>query len=197
MSDVTKKAANTSSSTVRKSSSVARKNDKSDRKPDYSYLPKVFMDQVSYCMEAGATKYGRNNYQKGHKLLQLTAAASRHIKLIEEGEDIDKDTSERIGVDIHHWACVAANALMALHQLKLGTLDDNRATKPDLLGTYKMGHVAEDDTGMVRYYNELGQQITDVEFNILNNLTTPTDYATIDNSSDNTDVVMRNYLYHD
>lgn len=104
----------------------ASKNDKADAKPDYSMLPKIFMDQVAYVMMAGASKYGRFNYTKGHEITRLTSAATRHLKLIESGEDVDADTSERLGVEIHHWACVAANALMALHQLELGTAVDDR-----------------------------------------------------------------------
>lgn len=109
----------------------ASKNDRTDNKPDYSLLPKVFMDQVSYVMMAGAKKYGKWNYTKGHELTRLTSAAVRHIKAIEAGEDVDGDTSERLGIAIHHWACVAANALMALHQLELGTLKDDRFVPED------------------------------------------------------------------
>lgn len=104
----------------------ADKNDRLDNKPDYSMLPKAFLDQVAYVMMAGAIKYGRWNYTKGHDLTRLTSAATRHLKAIEAGEDLDPDTSERLGVDISHWACVAANALMALHQAQLGTLRDDR-----------------------------------------------------------------------
>jgi hypothetical protein len=104
----------------------ASKNDKLDNKPDYSLLPKVFMDQVSFVMMAGAEKYGRYNYTKGHNMSQLLAAAERHLKAIQEGEDIDKDCSDRVGIDIHHAANVAANMLMLLHQLELSTIIDDR-----------------------------------------------------------------------
>lgn len=104
----------------------ASKNDKQDNKPDYSLLPKVFMDQTSFVMMAGAEKYGRYNYTKGHDISQLIAAAERHLKCIQDGEDIDKDCSDRVGVDVHHAANVAANMLMLLHQRELGTLTDDR-----------------------------------------------------------------------
>lgn len=110
----------------------ASKNDKADMKPDYSIIPKVVMDQLSYVMMAGQEKYGRHNYTKGHNITQLTAAVCRHAKQIESGEDIDKDTSERIGKDIYHWACIMASGLMAIHQMELGTLKDDRF-KPPLL----------------------------------------------------------------
>lgn len=104
----------------------ASKNDKADNKPDYSLVPKVFMDQVSYVMMAGAEKYGRYNYTKGHNMSQLISAAERHLKCIQECEDIDKDCSDRIGVEVYHAANVAANMLMLLHQTELSTIIDDR-----------------------------------------------------------------------
>lgn len=111
----------------------AKKDDKKDVKPDYSLIPKALMDQLAFVMMAGETKYGRYNYCRGHKANQLTAAATRHIKQIESGEDIDRDTTnhlkERFGdnaPEVFHWACVAASALMAIHQMELGTHVDDR-----------------------------------------------------------------------
>ena len=104
----------------------ADKNDLIDNKPDYSLIPKVFMDQVSYAMMAGRDKYGEFNYTKGHSIRQLTAAAVRHIKLIESGEDLDKDLCDRTGKNVHHAAAVCANMLMLLHQLELNTSEDDR-----------------------------------------------------------------------
>ena len=109
----------------------ASKDDVLDNKPDYALLPKVFLDQVSYAMMAGEKKYGRYNYTKGHKLTQLTAAAMRHLKAIEDNEDLDKDCSERIKADIHHAACVCSNMLMLLHQKELDTLEDDRFKPED------------------------------------------------------------------
>jgi len=106
----------------------ASKNDKLDRKPDYSLIPKIFLDQLAYAMMAGEDKYGRFNYTKGHKLSQLTAAAVRHIKCLEDGDDFDNDCSERVGVSVHHASNVAACMLMLLHQRELGTLMDDRFT---------------------------------------------------------------------
>lgn len=104
----------------------AAKDDVIDNKPDYSLIPKVLLDQLSYAMMAGAQKYDKFNYTKGHNITQLTAAATRHLKQIEAGEDIDKDISDRVGVDVHHAAAVCANMLMLLHQLELETLKDDR-----------------------------------------------------------------------
>lgn len=104
----------------------AAKNDKLDKKPDLSLLPEIFCNQVAYVMMAGASKYGKFNYTKGHDLTQLTSAAVRHLKRMEAGEDLDQDTSERLGIEITHAACVCANMLMLLHQMQLGTLVDDR-----------------------------------------------------------------------
>ena len=110
----------------------ADKNDSKDNKPDYSLMPKVFMDQVSYCMMAGAQKYGRYNYTKGHKYSQLIAAAERHLKCLQDGEDIDQDTSTRVQTPITHAACVAANMLMLIHQDSIGTIEDDRFDPAEL-----------------------------------------------------------------
>lgn len=104
----------------------ADKNDKKDRKPDYSLIPRALLDHLAYAMMAGEEKYGRYNYTKGHRISQLTAAAVRHLKAIESGEDYDADTSDRIGLSVHHAGNVAACMLMLLHQQELGTLVDDR-----------------------------------------------------------------------
>ena len=120
----------------------AMKNDGKDVKPDHSYLISCFMDQVSYCMMAGALKYARNNFYNGHEILQLTAATSRHNKRIEEGEFWDLDTMDIFEngitkddgtvvkgygkkVYISHAACIACNQLMMLGQFDQKTLIDN------------------------------------------------------------------------
>ena len=113
----------------------ASKNNKKDCKPDYALLPKAFMDQVAFVMMAGEHKYGRFNYCLGHEITQITAAQCRHAKLIEAGEDIDWDTTNRLrevypdSPEITHLACIAAGSLMALHQKELGTLRDERYKK--------------------------------------------------------------------
>jgi hypothetical protein len=104
----------------------AKKNNSIDNKPDYSLIPKVALDQLAYCMMAGAQKYGRYNYARGHTTTQLIAAAQRHLASLLENEDHDTDVSDRAGVKVHHLACVMANCLMYLHQEELGTLTDDR-----------------------------------------------------------------------
>lgn len=105
---------------------LASKNDVVDFKPDYSLLPKAFLDEVSYVMMAGEKKYGRYNYTKGHKTSQLIAAASRHLAAYMSGEDHDEELSLSTQRLTSHLACVAANMLMILHQQSLGTHIDDR-----------------------------------------------------------------------
>lgn len=118
-------------------------------KPDYSLIPKSFMDQMAAVMLAGLYKYLRNNYRKGHSSNELTAAVVRHAKEIESGADIDQDTTQRLidgcydlNGDWHsgfgesapkvlHWACIAASALMAIEQIRLGTHRDDRWREGD------------------------------------------------------------------
>jgi hypothetical protein len=94
-------------------------------KPDLSLLPRVFKEGVARVMMFGAAKYGRWNYTKGHELEQLISAAERHIDALKDGEDVAEDSQ------LSHWYHVAANALMAVHQLELGTLRDNRFKKKE------------------------------------------------------------------
>lgn len=110
---------------------TAEKNDTKDNKPDLSLLPKIFKTQVAYTMMAGKFKYGKYNYTKGHKISQLLAAAERHLDEIKDGVDYDDDCTARVGVAVHHAGCVAANMLMLLHQLELGTLIDDRFKKEE------------------------------------------------------------------
>jgi len=127
----------------------AAKNNLVDGKPDYSLIPKSFMDALSNCLGAGALKYLRDNYRAGHTSNTLTAAAARHLKAIEAGEDVDQDTTARLrdgctdikgnfneglgssSPDVLHWACVAACALMAIEQQRLGTHIDDRWKEDD------------------------------------------------------------------
>ena len=127
----------------------AAKNSIIDCKPDLSLLPRSFKNQTAFAMMAGRMKYLTDNYRKGHNINELIAAGERHLDLIKEGEDIDADTTERLrngctdlnGVfnkgfgdkapEVLHWACLAATALMAIEQIRLGTIKDNRYKKQE------------------------------------------------------------------
>jgi hypothetical protein len=89
-------------------------------KPDLALLPRVFKETVARVMMFGAKKYGRWNYTKGHDIEQLIAAAERHLDALKDGEDVADDSK------LSHWGHIAANALMALHQIQLKTIRDGR-----------------------------------------------------------------------
>lgn len=97
---------------------IAAKDD--GAKPDLALLPRIFKEVVARVMMFGATKYGRWNYTKGHDIEQLIAAAERHLDALKDGEDLANDSK------LSHWGHIAANCLMALHQIQLGTIRDGR-----------------------------------------------------------------------
>jgi hypothetical protein len=109
-------------------------------KADYSLIPKAFMDALAYSLMAGALKHGRNNYLKGHNSSLLSAAAVRHIKEYEDGEDFDVDCSARLieeygknAPKVLHLACAAANLLMLIEEDKIGVLEDDREYRNEKL----------------------------------------------------------------
>ena len=89
-------------------------------KPDLTMISRTFAEQVAEVMMFGANKYGRNNYLKGMPVLRLLAAAQRHIKAYEDGEDVDPESN------LNHLAHAAANLNMIMNLNRHGKLEDNR-----------------------------------------------------------------------
>lgn len=89
-------------------------------KPDLSLLPYTFEVAVARVMEKGAAVYGRDNYRNGHTATNIVGSMKRHIGKFLSGEDMDTDSGEP------HLAHIAANCLMALEQIRLGTFKDDR-----------------------------------------------------------------------
>lgn len=96
----------------------AAKNDSS--KPDLSLLPRKFLEEVARAFMVGETKYGRYNYCRGIEASRLIAATMRHLSAWNEGEEHDPVDGQ------HHLGAAGANIAMALRQIELGTLKDNR-----------------------------------------------------------------------
>ena len=89
-------------------------------KPDLTMVSRTFVEQVAKVMMFGATKYGRDNYLEGMSVLRLLAAAQRHIKAFEDGEDTDPESN------LNHLAHAAANLNMIMNLERHSKLKDNR-----------------------------------------------------------------------
>lgn len=89
-------------------------------KPDLSLLPYSFEVAVARVMESGLRVYDRDNYRKGHFANGIVASIRRHLGKFNSGEDIDADSGQP------HLAHIAANCLMAIEQIRLGTFKDDR-----------------------------------------------------------------------
>ena len=138
--------------------SGAKKDDRKDNKPMLRYVSLRLLEETSYAMMAGSKKYGEFNYLKGHKASQLIEAAIRHLFAALEGEQLDKDCTERLGSPVRHLGCALANINMYLQQEQAGTL------KNDLLLTPKdrAQKLLEDavDEAMSKYNEETQNENT-------------------------------------
>lgn len=100
------------------STSVASKDDSA--KVDLALIPQIALTEMARAFMVGEIKYGRYNYCKGHKSSKLVAAAMRHLKAWDDGEDYcPKDLQNHLG-------SVMACCAMILRQIELGTHIDDR-----------------------------------------------------------------------
>ena len=104
----------------------ALKNDLLDGKVSRRFIHPETLNEMGRAMEAGAIKYKAYNFMLGHTATQLLDAAMRHIELYMWGEDVDEDTSKRLGRDVSHLGCALANLNMLIAQKDADTLFDNR-----------------------------------------------------------------------
>ena len=88
-------------------------------KEKYTMIPQLALKQVAKVFTHGADKYGDFNYSKQCDVLRYIDAMQRHTNQYLTGENIDES-------GVHHLACVAANALMALDGILNETMIDNR-----------------------------------------------------------------------
>jgi len=88
-------------------------------KPKFTMIPQLALREVAKVFTYGANKYGEFNYSGKGEVLRYIDALQRHSNQFLTGEDIDES-------NIHHLACVAANALMALDGILTGNIIDNR-----------------------------------------------------------------------
>jgi hypothetical protein len=88
-------------------------------KPKFTMIPQLALKEVAKVFTHGADKYGEFNYSGNGDVLRYIDALHRHINQYLTGEDIDES-------GVHHLACVAANALMALDGIINNSINDNR-----------------------------------------------------------------------
>ena len=94
-------------------------------KPRFSMIPQKALKEVAKAFTHGAVKYGEFNYSGEGEVLRYVDALQRHCNQYLTFEGIE-DTDES---GVHHLACVAANALMALDAIINKTIIDNRNGK--------------------------------------------------------------------
>jgi len=87
-------------------------------------FPKFLMRPVVEVGQFGETKYATFNFLKGLPVLDTLDSLDRHRDALDDPtmSDIDEESK------CHHLACIAWNALVALHMIK---------TRPDLDDRYK------------------------------------------------------------
>lgn len=113
-------------------------------KEKFTMIPQLALKQVAKVFTHGAEKYGEFNYSGKGDVLRYMDALQRHTNQYLTGEDIDES-------GVHHLACVAANALMALDGILNGSINDNRnkayskllCVKYDLRSNNKPGVIQE------------------------------------------------------
>jgi len=88
-------------------------------KEKFTMIPQLALNEVAKVFTHGADKYGDFNYSKQGDVLRYIDALLRHTNQYLSGEDMDESK-------VHHLACVAANALMALDGIINNTITDNR-----------------------------------------------------------------------
>jgi hypothetical protein len=91
-------------------------------KVSFSCVPQLALYQVAEVFTKGAIKYNRFNYSGEMNLSRYTDALERHLHAYKTYKDVN-DLDE---TNVHHLACVAANALMALDAILTGKGIDDR-----------------------------------------------------------------------
>lgn len=126
-----------------------------DGKPDLSLIPFVAEVAMAQAFMYGSKKYGRYNYCKGHDLSQLIASAKRHISKFYAGEDLDSESG------VHHLGHAMVNLAMILQEIELGTVKDDRYTKPaPQVATVYMVDEKNGTSGGTPYYKGSDGMIT-------------------------------------
>jgi hypothetical protein len=90
-------------------------------KPDLSLVTRAMAESIAAALANGVAKYGRNNWRSTPiRALVYTAAAVRHIKAYEDGEDVAADSG------VHHLDHAIASLCIMRDAAAFGSLVDNR-----------------------------------------------------------------------
>lgn len=94
-------------------------------KPDLSLVTAAMLEAVAAALKNGAVRYGRGNWRSTPvRGLVYTAAALRHIKAWEDGEDFAADSG------VHHLAHALASLAIIVDAGRAGTFIDDRVVLP-------------------------------------------------------------------
>lgn len=94
-------------------------------KPDLSLVTRAMAESIAAALQNGVVKYGRNNWRSTPvRALVYTAAAMRHLKAYEDGEDVAADSG------VHHLDHAIASLAIMRDAAAFGTLVDNRELGP-------------------------------------------------------------------
>jgi len=86
----------------------------------HDLLPPFAINEVAKVLTFGATKYEPRNWEKGLSWTSTLASLKRHLNLLEQREDYDKESN------MLHAAHIATNALMLLEFYKIAPQFDDR-----------------------------------------------------------------------
>lgn len=130
-------------------------------KPDLSLIPYCSEVAEAEALMIGQEKYGRYNFEGGHKASQIVAAIKRHAGRWMSGEERDPDGQ-------HHLGAIKANCSMLLRQIELGTLIDDRSKAQKMPTSSPRWKVNQDGTCDLITENEVDSSQVVVQTNSSN-----------------------------
>lgn len=98
-------------------------------KPDLTLVDRVAEEGMVRVLMFGEGKYGRDNWRQGFMWNRLIAAAMRHLRAFQEGEDLDPESGLP---HVDHAACMV-HFLSAHYQRGLGQDDRTKAQENTVL----------------------------------------------------------------
>jgi len=114
--------------------SRAPKDTEKENKPDASLIPlDLLIDFLVPAYTEGTIKYYRDSWRKGFTTTHMIGSTLRHLSKYEKGEDYDKETLEKFGIQKHHLGAILFCVLCMCDTFKNHPdLDDRRHLIPNL-----------------------------------------------------------------